>query len=81
DFSRIEDVALRSELEALRDRGALSAVFDTDFERREWRFSVGGGELLLMADRGHILAGGRRETISEIELELAGAPVEALLEL
>lgn len=81
DFSQIEDAALRSELEALRDRGALSAVFDTDFERREWRFSAGGGELLLMADRGHILAGGRRETISEIELELAGAPVEALLEL
>ena len=81
DFSQIEDAALRSELEALRDRGALSAVFDTDFERREWRFSVGGGELLLMADRGHILAGGRRETISEIELELAGAPVETLLEL
>lgn len=81
DFSQIEDAALRGELEALRDRGALSTVFDTDFERREWRFNVGGGELLLMADRGHILAGGRRESISEIELELAGAPVEALLEL
>lgn len=81
DFSSIDDGALRTELEALRDRGALIAVFDTDFERREWRFAAEGGDVLLMADRGHILAGGRREAISEIELELAGAPVSALLDL
>lgn len=80
DFSAIGDPALRTELETLRDRGVLVTVFDTTFERREWRFRAGGGELLLMADRGHIIAGEQRETISELELELAGAPVDALLE-
>ncbi|WP_374337251.1 CHAD domain-containing protein [Methyloversatilis sp.] len=81
DFSMIEDTALRAELEALRDRGSLGVVFDTTFERREWRFATDGGEVLLMADRGHIVVGERREAISEIELELAGAPVSALLDL
>lgn len=80
DFSAIDDPALRTELETLRDRGVLVTVFDTTFERREWRFRAGGGELLLMADRGHIIAGERRETISELELELAGAPVDTLLD-
>lgn len=80
DFSAIDDPALRTELETLRDRGVLVTVFDTTFERREWRFRAGGGELLLMADRGHIIAGDRRETISELELELAGAPVDTLLD-
>jgi inorganic triphosphatase YgiF len=80
DFSAIDDAALRAELETLRDRGVLVTVFDTTFERREWRFKAGDGELLLMADRGHIIAGEQRETISELELELAGAPVDALLD-
>lgn len=80
DFSAIDDPALRTELETLRDRGVLITVFDTTFERREWRFRAGGGELLLMADRGHIIAGERCETISELELELAGAPVDTLLD-
>lgn len=80
DFSMIEDSALRRLLEDLRDRGALTAVFDTRFERREWRFRAGEGELLLMADRGSIEAGGHRETISELELELSGAPIEALFD-
>lgn len=83
DFSQVEDAAVRSLLEKLRDDSALSAVFDTRFERREWRFAAtgGGGELLLMADRGVIEAGGKQEVISELELELAGAPIEMLFDV
>jgi inorganic triphosphatase YgiF len=81
DFSMIEDRPLRQLLERLRDRGSLSEVFETRFERREWRFAAGGGEVLLMADRGTIDAAGRSEAISELEIELAGAPVDALFDL
>ncbi|WP_026224705.1 CYTH and CHAD domain-containing protein [Methyloversatilis thermotolerans] len=82
DFSAVDDEAVRAELESLRDRGALATVFDTNFERREWRFAAEGGEVLLMADRGHIISGEHRETISEIELEIAGgASVPALLDI
>ena len=56
DFSMIEDRPLCQLLERLRDRGSLSEVFETRFERREWRFAAGGGEVLLMADRGTIEA-------------------------
>ena len=80
DFSMIEDGALRRLLEGLRDSGSLSAIFDTRFERREWRFAAGDGEVLLMADRGAVEAGGRLDIISELELELSGAPIEALLD-
>lgn len=80
DFSQVDDAALRRLLEGLRDRGLLAQVFETNFERREWRFAAGDGELLLMADRGMIEAAGRRDSISELELELAGAPIEALLD-
>jgi inorganic triphosphatase YgiF len=80
DFSLVDDDALRRLLEGLRDRGALVQVFETTFERREWRFAASEGELLLMADRGTIKAAGRQEPISELELELAGAPIEALFD-
>jgi inorganic triphosphatase YgiF len=80
DFSMVEDAALRRLLEGLRDRGALVQMFETRFERREWRFAAGDGELLLTADRGVIEAAGRRESISELEIELAGAPIEALFD-
>lgn len=80
DFSQVDDTAVRSLLEKLRDGGSLATVFDTRFERREWRFAGKGGELLLMADRGVIEAGGKQEVISELELELAGAPIEMLFD-
>ena len=81
DFSQVDDAAVRSLLEKLRDGGTLAAVFDTRFERREWRFAGAGGELLLMADRGFIEAGGKQEVISELELELAGAPIQMLFDV
>jgi inorganic triphosphatase YgiF len=81
DFSMIEDRSLRQLLERLRNRGTLVEVFETRFERREWRFAAGSGEVLLMADRGTIEAAGRSEAISELEIELAGAPIDALFDL
>jgi inorganic triphosphatase YgiF len=81
DFSMIEDRPLRQLLERLRRPRQPGEVFETRFERREWRFAAGGGEVLLMADRGTIDAAGRSEAISELEIELAGAPIDALFDL
>ncbi len=81
DFSMIDDKTLRHLLEKLRNNGSLTQVFETTFERREWRFAADGGDVLLMADRGSIEAAGRQEAISEIEIELSGAPVNALFDV
>ena len=56
-------------------------ICETHFRRVTWRFPAAGGFVLLTLDRGWIIANGRREAISEVELELAGAPVSAIFGL
>jgi inorganic triphosphatase YgiF len=77
DFSRIDDDKLRTWLERPRVRSRLAPAFETSFLRTIWSF----GDVLLMLDRGWIAAGGRREPISEVELELADGDVSRLFEL
>ncbi len=60
----------------------LEPVFETRILRRtarlRWRESPGGRvELELALDRGRILAGARREPVSELELELRHGPAAA----
>lgn len=68
DFSAVDDEAVRARLEKHAVVSRLLPLFETCFRRTTWRFDG----VLLMFDRGWIAAGGRREAISEIELELAG---------
>jgi inorganic triphosphatase YgiF len=77
DFSSVDDEAVRKRLQSKRILPRLAPVFETSFRRTTWMF----GEVLLMFDRGWIAADGRREAISELELELAGGNVGALFTL
>ena len=78
DFSPIEHAAVREWLERPKLLARIVPICETRFRRVTWRFPVAGGAVLLTLDRGWIIAHGRREAISEVELELAGAPVQAI---
>jgi inorganic triphosphatase YgiF len=77
DFSAVDDPAVRARLERKHIRARLLPLFETSFHRTTWRFAG----ILLTLDRGWIAAGGQREAISELELELAGGTVAALFAL
>lgn len=82
DFSVIEDAGLCRWLDKDRIRGRITPQFETNFRRTTWRFEPRRGTVvLLMFDRGWIAAGGRREAISELEIELASGGIDALYEL
>lgn len=86
DFSSIDDESVRRRLENPRLRNRIVPLFETSFRRTTWRFEPAPDSiLLLMFDRGWITANNRRETISELEIELAGPPnpvsIEALFNL
>lgn len=88
DFSAIDDDKLRAWLQRPRLLARLAPVFRTQFRRRTWRFAMphagnddSDGAVLLTLDRGQIHAGEREEAICEIELELAGAPPQAIFDL
>jgi adenylate cyclase len=82
DFGAIDDENVRRVLERALRRGQLARVFETEFERRTWRIQTHPGEaLLLMADHGSVKANARIETISEIELELAGGSAASLFDI
>ncbi len=76
DFSDIDD-ELRQQLDKPRVRARLAPLFETSFRRTTWSF----GNVSLMLDRGWIAAAGRREAVSEIEIELAGGDIPRLFDL
>lgn len=77
DFSGVDDPRVRGFLEKRSIRERLAPVFETNFRRNAWRFDG----LLLVLDRGWIAAAGRRQAISEVELELTGGTTGQLFEL
>ncbi len=71
DFSAIDDPAVRDWLDRPKLRSRIAPIFETNFMRMVWILAPATGtELMLVLDRGWIAAGGRREAISEIEIEL-----------
>lgn len=66
DFAAIDDPAVRRFLERPKHQMALLPLFETNFHRLSWDFDG----VVLTLDRGWIAAAGRRETISELEIEL-----------
>jgi adenylate cyclase len=81
DFSSVDQYTVREWLQRPRLLAHLIPICETSFRRITWQFSAAPGTVLLTLDRGWIIANGRREAISELELELAGAPVHAIFGL
>lgn len=82
DFSAIDAPALRTLLESPAIAEALAPVFSTNFHRRTWRVCPGAEvEILVMLDRGEVIAGTRRQAICELELELVRGEASALFNL
>src|SRR5690606_16672849 len=70
---------------ATLDKLLLQPVFTTDFERTKailrWERDGEQVEVEMALDQGQVVADGREEPISELELELRAGPAAALLEL
>ena len=82
DFSHVDDVELRDWLQRDKLAGCLSAVFETNVRRTVWQLDPGAGtRILAKLDRGWIASNGRRETISELELQLLSGSVDSLYTL
>ena len=81
DFSGVDQPAVREWLQRPKLLARIVPICETRFRRITWNFSAAPGAVLLTLDRGWIIANGRREAISEVELELAGAPVHAIFSL
>lgn len=78
DFAAIDDAAVRDWLDRPKLKARIAPIFETSFRRIAWTLEpVPGTCIELALDRGWIAAGGRREAISEVELELlAGDPAQ-----
>ena len=71
DFSVIDDEKVRDWLERPKIKTHIAPVFETNFQRVAWILEPKAGTRVMMVlDRGWIAAAGRREAISEIEIEL-----------
>jgi inorganic triphosphatase YgiF len=81
DFSAVDMAPVREWLQRPKLLSRIVPICETRFRRLTWRFAATPGAVLLTLDRGWIIANGRREAISEVELELAGAPMHAIFEL
>jgi len=82
DFAAIDDPFVRRQLERPSLRKGLSPLFETNYRRTTWRFEPAPGCVFhLMLDRGWVAAAGRRESISELELELESGDVGELFKL
>lgn len=73
ELAKIDAPFARELLDSADVRGRLEPVFETDFRRTAapLRFAAGAAELAI--DRGHIVAGGRRQPLAELELEIEPA--------
>ena len=78
DFAAIDAASVRDWLERPKVASRIAPIFETNFQRIAWTFElVRGTRIELALDRGWIAAGGQREAISEVEIELlAGNPAE-----
>ena len=81
DFSTVDDLPVQAWLARPRLLARILPICETSFRRITWKFPAESGHVLLTLDRGWIVANGRREAISELELELAEAPVSAIFRL
>ena len=81
DLEALDRTELAPLFAPLRVRKRLKPQFVTDFERINRTLKVGESSITLSLDRGEIVAGKRREPISELELELIDGKTGALFDL
>ncbi|MCF8178080.1 MAG: CHAD domain-containing protein [Sulfuritalea sp.] len=81
DFSQIDHQAAREWLQQPKLLKHIVPICETRFRRTTWRFDAAPGAVLMTLDRGWVIANGRRQIISEVELELDEAPIHAIFEL
>ncbi len=82
DFNAIDDPEVRRWLDRPSLRKKIAPLFETSFRRTTWRFEPAPGCVFhLMLDRGWVAAAGRREPISEVELELESGDINELFKL
>lgn len=82
DFSKITDPALTRVFDQPALRQALAPIFTTEVRRTEWQLMWENGDHIELAlDLGNLIVGQKRETISEIELELKAGHTGRLFEL
>lgn len=71
DFSGLDDPGLRSWLQQGKILHHLAPMFETNFRRISWVLEPQPGtRILVKLDRGWIASSGRRDIISELELQL-----------
>lgn len=79
EFSSVDDPELRHWLERDKLTGRLAAIFETNVRRTVWQVEPRHGvRIVAKLDRGWIASSGRRETISELELQLVAGGVADL---
>jgi len=82
DFSHVDDAELRDWLQRDKIAGRLAAVFETNIRRTVWQLDSGTDtRILVKLDRGWIAASGRRDAISELELQLISGSIDSLYAL
>jgi inorganic triphosphatase YgiF len=82
DFSHVDDAELREWLQRDKITGRLAAVFETNVRRTVWQLDPGPGiRILAKLDRGWLASSGRRDTISELELQLLSGSIDDLYSL
>ena len=71
DFSAVDVPDVRAWLDRPKLKARIAPVFETNFQRTAWIFEPKPDTRIMMVlDRGWIAAAGRREAISEVEIEL-----------
>jgi adenylate cyclase len=77
DFAHVDDASLRDWLQKEKVSSRIAAVFETSFRRRTWLIEPAFGvRILAKLDRGWIAADGRREILSELELQLLAGSID-----
>lgn len=82
DFDAIDDPEIRRWMNRPSLRMRIVPLFETNFRRTTWRFEPAPGSVFhLMLDRGWVAAAGRRNLISEVELELESGDINEIFKL
>lgn len=82
DFSHIDDASLREWFVREKIASRIGSVFETQVRRTCWLLQPKPGtRLLAKLDRGWIAADGRREIVSEIELQLLSGDADDIYAL